>query len=310
MLNGVIPIWKEKGLTSHDVVFKLRKILKQKRIGHTGTLDPQVEGVLLVCLGEGTKLVELLMDGEKTYVGEITLGQATETEDRYGAIIATKRVQPMVEQTIIDATMEQFKGWINQIPPYYSAVKVQGKKLYEYARAGIEVERPSRQVFIHAFERTSEINYDEQKGIQSWTFEVICGKGTYVRTLAVDLGKQLGYPAHMSALTRKATGGFDEADAVTLGEVQQAMDENQIDRFIFPIEALLRNFPTIDLSQEEYHDVRHGKVLAEDYFGKENLLHEITVLCYRNKVVALYQPHPNKEHLIKPYRMFTHTINE
>lgn len=310
LLNGVIPIWKEKNMTSHDVVFKLRKILKQKRIGHTGTLDPQVEGVLLVCLGEATKLVELLMDGEKTYVGEVTLGYATETEDRYGEIVATKAVPTMINPTVIDEAMKTFKGWITQVPPYYSAVKVNGKRLYEYARENQTVERPERQVYINSFERIADIDYDEKNETQSWKFQVSCGKGTYVRTLAVDLGEKLGYPAHMSELTRMATGGFNADQSITIEELQEAVNNNRVESVIFPIEEVLSGFPRIILSDVAYADVKHGKVLADDYFEAGNPLHEMTVLCYRDKAIALYQAHPSKEHLIKPYRMFISNINE
>lgn len=301
-MRGLLPIWKEKGMTSHDVVFRLRKILKMKKIGHTGTLDPDVEGVLLVCVGEGTKLVELLMDGQKEYQGSITLGYSTETEDASGERVATTPVLTPVSTEVIDQTMATMEGIVNQIPPYYSAVKVKGRKLYEYARAGEKVERPVRQAQIDSFKRTSDPIYDASHHTQSWDFYVVCGKGTYVRTLAVDLGEKLGYASHMSRLTRNATGGFNQTQALTLDEVQAAVDTGAIDEAIFSIESALTDFPSIALTEAQYWDVQHGKLLPRDYF--EQLVSEATVLYYQGFARAIYQPHPSKSNLLKPLRMF------
>ncbi|MGE7366613.1 tRNA pseudouridine(55) synthase TruB, partial [Desemzia incerta] len=211
-MEGILPLWKERGMTSHDCVFKLRKILKTKKIGHTGTLDPDVDGVLPICIGKATKVVEYMMETGKAYVGEVTIGYSTTTEDSSGEVVDSKpvTVTPSVEE--IDQAMEDFSGDIVQIPPMYSAIKVNGRKLYEYARAGQEVERPKRTVSIHKFKRTSEPILNEETQTVSWRFEVDCGKGTYVRTLAVDLGEKLGYPAHMSDLTRVKSGTFTVKD--------------------------------------------------------------------------------------------------
>lgn len=302
MFNGILPVWKEKGMTSHDVVFKLRRILKMKKIGHTGTLDPEVEGVLLVCLGQATKLVEYLMDGEKIYQGEITLGYSTETEDAHGEIVEQTFVETPVSLADIDQAMTQFVGEITQIPPYYSAVKVNGRRLYEYARAGEKVERPERKARIDYFNRLSEATYDASIGTQSWAFEVKCGKGTYVRTLAVDLGKQLGYPSHMSQLTRQATGGFSASQTHRLDEIQAKMDAHQVETIIFPIEMGLTQFPQLEMTEQQFADVKNGKVLAEDYFGP--VLKQTTVLLLNGQVKAIYQPHPQQMGLIKPEKMF------
>lgn len=302
MFNGILPVWKEKGMTSHDVVFKLRRILKMKKIGHTGTLDPEVEGVLLVCLGQATKLVEYLMDGEKIYRGEITLGYSTETEDAHGALVEQKPVESPLSLDEIDRAMSSFEGIITQIPPYYSAVKVNGRRLYEYARAGETVERPKRQARIDYFKRITEASYDSQNAQQSWEFEVKCGKGTYVRTLAVDLGNKLGFPSHMSQLTRYATGGFHASQTHTLAEIQAKMDAHAIEEIIFPIEMGLSDFPQLELTEEQFAEVKNGKVLEATYFGKE--LTESTVLNLHGRVKAIYQPHPEKDGLIKPEKMF------
>lgn len=302
MFNGILPVWKEKGMTSHDVVFKLRKILKMKKIGHTGTLDPEVEGVLLVCLGQATKLVEYLMDGEKIYQGEITLGFSTETEDAHGDVVEEKRVNTPVSLEAIDQAMASFKGDITQIPPYYSAVKVNGRKLYEYARAGETVERPSRIARIDYFNRLNEGVYDSETQLQKWQFEVKCGKGTYVRTLAVDLGNKLGYPSHMSQLTRQATGGFDASQTHTLAEIQTKMDDNVVEEIIYPIEMALSQFPQVEMTEEQFSDVKNGKVFEDNYFGQT--MTEATVLNYQRQVKAIYHPHPEQAGFIKPKKMF------
>ncbi|MCW6667387.1 tRNA pseudouridine(55) synthase TruB [Aerococcaceae bacterium NML160702] len=301
MFHGMIPVWKACGMTSHDVVFKLRKLLRMKKIGHTGTLDPQVDGVLVVCLGEATKLVELLMDGDKLYRGEITLGIATETEDAHGAEIERQFVSAPLSNAQIDQAMATFQGELTQIPPYYSAVKVNGKRLYEYARQGLEVERPIRQARIDYFKRTSEPIYEN--GIQRWSFEVQCGKGTYVRTLAVDLGAQLGYPSHMSQLTRYATGGFTKEQAFTLQQLADLHAQGDIATAVYPIESALQDYPQHELSEQAFrHVVCNGQVVAHDYFGFS--LTEPTALYYDGLIRAIYAPHPTKKDRIKPIRMF------
>lgn len=302
MFNGILPVWKAKGLTSHDVVFKLRRILKMKKIGHTGTLDPEVEGVLVICLGNATKLVETIMDSDKIYQGEITLGFSTETEDVHGTIVEQVAVTAPVSTELIDQKMAEFKGWVTQVPPYYSAVKVNGRKLYEYARAGETVERPERQVMVDHFKRTSEPVFDASEQTQQWEFEVKCGKGTYVRTLAVDLGKSLGYPSHMSQLTRTASGGFSGEEAYTLEEIQELMDQNQVESALQTISSALKDFPSLELTESQFVDVTYGKVLPYDYFDRPIL--EPTVLYYDQTVKAIYQPHPTKAGLIKPDKMF------
>lgn len=192
MYNGILPVYKERGLTSHDVVFKLRKILKTKKIGHTGTLDPEVSGVLPVCIGTATRVSDYVMDMGKSYNATITLGESTTTEDQTGEVIDKIDVQAnAININEVDAVLKQFEGIIEQVPPMYSSVKVNGKKLYEYARKGETVERPIRKVNIDSIARTSELQFEDGKC--HFNIEVKCGKGTYIRTLATDIGKQLGY---------------------------------------------------------------------------------------------------------------------
>ena len=265
-MEGILPLWKERGMTSHDCVFKLRKILKTKKIGHTGTLDPDVDGVLPICIGKATKVVEYMMETGKAYVGEVTIGYSTTTEDSSGEVVDSKPVTviPSVEE--IDQAMEDFSGDIVQIPPMYSAIKVNGRKLYEYARAGQEVERPKRTVSIHKFKRTSEPILNEETQTVSWRFEVDCGKGTYVRTLAVDLGEKLGYPAHMSDLTRVKSGTFTVKDCLTLEQVAALMAEETIEERLFPLEYALDEMEKIDINEDLWDKVKNGAVLPIDTF--------------------------------------------
>lgn len=307
-MDGILVIWKPRGMTSHDVIFKLRRILKMKKIGHTGTLDPEVDGVLVVCLGQATKLVEFLMDGGKSYYGEITLGFSTETEDAHGEIVERVPINTVPSEEKIDQNMQLMEGEITQIPPYYSAIKVKGRRLYEYAREGIVVERPKRTVHVTSFKRTSPTYYDLKEQTVSWQFKVECGKGTYVRTLAVDLGKKLGYPSHMSKLTRTSTGGFNQKDAVTLEDVQSAMDNNTIKELLYPIERALTEFTSFVLTERQFELVRNGQVLESTFFN--NKIKDLTVMIYQNRAIGIYYPHPTKKGYVKPRKMFQTNIEK
>lgn len=203
----------------------------------------------------------------------------------------------------IDAVMKKFVGTITQIPPMYSAVKVNGKRLYEYARAGEEVERPQRQAEIYAFQRVSEPEFDEAAGTQTWRFEVSCGKGTYVRTLAVDLGAALGYPAHMSDLTRLASGGFVAGQAATLSQVQQLMDEERMDKILQPIETAVQEFSRINLSDDLWQKVKNGQLLPLKELGLEAAPEDLIALFYQDKLVSLYGVHPQRSGWLKPSKV-------
>lgn len=307
-MDGILPLWKERGMTSHDCVFKLRKILKTKKVGHGGTLDPDVDGVLPICIGKGTKVIEYLQDSGKIYEGEITLGFSTTTEDRSGDIVETKAVDGVLSTEEIDRMMKSFIGTIKQIAPMYSAVKVNGKRLYEYARAGETVERPERQAVIESFQRTTEPVYNEENKTQSWRFQVTCGKGTYVRTLAVDLGEKLGYPAHMSDLTRLASGGFSVGQAVTLAQVSELMENEQIDQALQPIEEAMKDFPRIDLTEEDWQRVKNGQVLPMKAFRIKKMPEKLIAFYYQNLLVSLYGQHPEKNWLLKPSKVIRNEV--
>ena len=260
-MNGIINLKKEAGMTSHDAVFKLRKILGTKKIGHGGTLDPDVVGVLPIAVGKATRMVEFMQDEGKVYEGEITLGYSTTTEDASGEIVSKTPVLSPLNEKLVDEAIASLTGPITQIPPMYSAVKVNGRKLYEYARAGQEVERPERQVTIYSFERTSPISYEDK--LARFTFRVKCSKGTYIRTLSVDLGEKLGYAAHMSQLTRTSAAGLQLSDALTLSEITEKVEAGQLD-FLHPLEIGTGDLVKVYLTPEQAQEVRFGRFIDLD----------------------------------------------
>lgn len=303
-MDGILPLWKERGMTSHDCVFKVRKILKMKKVGHTGTLDPNVDGVLPICLGKGTKLVELLMDKTKVYTGEITLGFATTTEDLDGEVVAEESLANPFEDDYIQAFMQELTGHIVQIPPMYSAIKVKGKRLYEYAREGLEVERPEHPVFVHEFKLIGSSRFEDNK--QVFAFEVVCGKGTYVRTLASDLGRKLGVPATMTSLTREGSTPFSREDCLTLSQLTEAVEAEDY-TWLVPVESTLSAYPVWQVPAEDSHLVKlveNGSVLELATLPAD-LRNQLPVTAYiDDKLKALYDVHPSKDGKIKPSKMF------
>lgn len=304
-MDGILPLWKEQGMTSHDCVFKLRKIVGTKKIGHAGTLDPDVDGVLPIAIGRATKVIEYMQESGKMYEGEIVLGFSTTTEDASGDIVEKTSISSNISVEEIDSAMNNMIGEITQTPPMYSAVKVNGKRLYEYARAGEVVERPTRKASIHLFDRMSDPVYDKENQIVSWKFRVSCGKGTYVRTLAVDTGKSLGFPAHMSRLTRTESGGFRKDEAISLTEVQEAVSQNKISEFLFPLESALENFDVYKLSSQEWKSVKNGVLFPASHFKDVSWP---VVFQYNEKAVALYNYHPKKENIVKPVKVFRNEV--
>lgn len=302
-MDGILPLWKEAGMTSHDCVFKLRKILKTKKIGHGGTLDPGVSGVLPICIGKGTKVIEYMVDSGKTYEGEITLGFSTTTEDAFGEIVEKKCLDRPFTNEEIDQAMDSFHGVITQVPPMYSAVKVNGKRLYEYARNGEVVERPKRQVRIDSFIRQNDSIFHAEEGTQTWKFQVCCGKGTYIRTLAVDTGCLLGVPAHMSELVRNTSGGLDKNQCFTLDQVKEKMLAHQIGDILLPIESAIEHFQRIDLSANTYKKVKNGAILSMAEISLTQMSTDLIALYYQNQVVSLYMSHPTKVNCLKPSKV-------
>jgi len=303
-MNGILPLWKEKGMTSHDCVYKLRKILGTKKVGHTGTLDPSVEGVLPICIGQATKVAEYVTDAGKEYEAVVTIGSATETEDADGAVVVSDDTLKQIKRSEIEAALEKLTGDIIQIPPMYSAVKVNGRKLYEYARKGIEVERPERVVTIKKLELLNPLELYEGNEV-SFQLRIACGKGTYIRTLAVQIGELLGYPAHMASLVRTASGTYRQADCRTLAEVTQLKDAGIIDTLIHPLEDALIDFPFVEADGEDYVKIVHGQVLpAHPLLENKRQI----VFTKDHKALAVYKMHPTKPGLMKPEKMFPANI--
>lgn len=300
-MNGILPLYKPRGMTSHDCDAQLRRLFHTRRVGHGGTLDPNVDGVLPICIGTATKVVDYLVAGGKTYQGEVTLGFATTTEDLDGEVVEKTPLTAGFSTAQIDAQMQTFIGTITQIPPMFSAVKVKGRRLYDYARAGETVERPQRQVTLTDFKRLNEPEFDAVTGTQKFRFEVSCSKGTYVRTLAVDLGRKLGVAAVMSALTRVQSGGFTLADTIDLDTVAKLSAEDKLATILRPMETALSAYPQVELTAEQWAKVQNGVFLPR---AELTQLDEVIALVYDQKIKALYQPHPEYPHLFQPVKMF------
>ena len=241
MVNGIINVYKEKGYTSFDVVAKLRGIFHQKKIGHTGTLDPDAQGVLPVCLGKATRVCDLLTDKDKVYKAVLLLGQETDTQDISGQVLNQAEVN-VTEQAVYDA-ISQFIGRQKQVPPMYSALKVNGKKLYELARAGKEVERQARHVDLPAIE-ILEIKFPVVK------FRVECSKGTYIRSLCADIGEKLRCGGTMQSLVRTRVGEFRLADALTLAQLQELRDTERLEEALLPTDRIFSDFPMLHVEEK------------------------------------------------------------
>ncbi len=282
MYNGVIIVNKEAGFTSHDVVAKLRGILKQKKIGHTGTLDPDATGVLPVCLGNATKLCDMLTDKDKTYEAVMLLGRVTDTQDTSGKIINESDVKSLRESSklsddmIIDAILG-FVGNYSQIPPMYSALKVGGKKLYELAREGIEIERKPRLVHINSIENIV-IDFPRV------TMTVSCSKGTYIRTLCHDIGEKLGCGACMENLKRTKVSTFTIDKALKLDEISDIMSkEFAIDEYIVSVEKIFESYEPVYTKTEFDRLIYNGNSLKINMVQLED-----NAQLYDGKLVRVY----------------------
>lgn len=258
-MDGILNIYKEAGYTSHDVVAKLRGILKQKRIGHTGTLDPEATGVLPVCIGRATKVCELLSDRDKTYQAVCRLGVVTDTQDMTGNVLEESQIQGITGQKIMDAAAS-FLGESFQIPPMYSALKVDGKRLYELAREGKTVKRNPRRILISSLEI---LQVDLEEG--TFMMEVTCSKGTYIRTLCHDIGQKLGAGAAMESLVRIRVGEFFVENAFTLSRVEEfaKMDPENLCGNLYPIDTLFAGYPKAKIIPEFQSKLWNGNILDE-----------------------------------------------
>ena len=248
-MNGILLIDKEPGWTSSDVVVKLKGILRERRIGHAGTLDPMATGLLTVFVGRATRAVQFAEHDAKRYLASLRPGMTTDTQDITGNILETKPVQITEEE--LENVLREFRGEIEQIPPMYSAVQVGGRRLYDIARKGGTVERAPRPVTIH------ELKLLGREG-EDWLLDVRCSKGTYIRTLCHDIGQRLGCGGCMSALRRTEAGGFTVSDAVTIGEMQSLKDEGRAGERLLPVDTLFSRETACTASGEEERRIRCG----------------------------------------------------
>lgn len=298
-MDGIINIYKEKGYTSHDVVAKLRGILKQKKIGHTGTLDPQAEGVLPVCLGKATKLCDLLTDKDKCYETVLKLGITTDTQDMTGSILTTSEAH-LSEESIREAVLS-FQGEYDQIPPMYSALKVNGKKLYELAREGKEIERKARRVMIYRIE-IMEIDTGKQEA----RLFVECSKGTYIRTLCADIGEKLGVGGTMKSLLRTRVERFLLEDSLTLSEVEKRVAEGTIAETLVLIETIFSQYGSFFVNKEKERLLSNGNQLSlsDGCMAAENLQAALFKMYdAEHTFKGLYQITEDRK-CLKPYKMF------
>ena len=301
--NGIMNVYKERGFTSHDVVAKLRGICQMKKIGHTGTLDPEAVGVLPVCLGSGTKLCDMLTDWDKEYIATLRLGVVTDTQDMSGKILSQcddKHLKTLIEGEVSE-TIRGFLGDYDQVPPMYSALKVDGKKLYELAREGKEVERKPRRV------RIKEIEICEME-LPVVKMRVVCSKGTYIRTLCHDIGIKLGCGGAMESLVRSRVGIFRVEDALTLSELEQLRDEGKISNVIVSPDAVFAKDRAVYVNEQGLKLVQNGNRLGilqltremqPEFADKE----EVRVYDADEKFYGIYAYH-SAERILKPVKMF------
>lgn len=256
MYNGILLLNKEPGFTSHDAVAKLRGILRFRRIGHAGTLDPMAQGLLVMLLGKATRASEYASGAEKEYIADFILGVETDTQDTTGNVFAEAPVD--VTESQLRQALSSFEGGYNQVPPMYSAIQKDGVRLYNLARKGKEVERESRFIALPLLELLS---FDPPRG----KLRVRCSKGTYIRTLCHDLGQRLGCGGAMSALTRVQAGDFSLEDALTLGEVEQLVKEGTLQQHILPADRLFASLPAVTLTEEGAKRARNGAHAAQKH---------------------------------------------
>lgn len=253
MYHGIVIVHKEKGFTSHDVVAKMRGICGQKKIGHTGTLDPEATGVLPVCLGNGTRLCDMLTERDKEYVALLRLGVETDTQDMTGTVLTSRPVEVGAPQ--VREAVWSFQGSYMQTPPMYSALKVNGKKLYELAREGKVVERQAREVRIGEIEILAMT-------LPLVRLRVVCSKGTYIRTLCADIGQKLGCGGAMESLVRTRVGNFSLEEALTLTQLQDLKDQGRLSQAILPVESVFQNCPVLHVREDLVRLLENGNALT------------------------------------------------
>ena len=301
MINGVINVYKEPGFTSHDVVAKLRGILKQKKIGHMGTLDPNAVGVLPVCLGKATKLCDILSEKDKTYNATLLLGLDTDTQDTSGEVISkadTDSIMELSEDKVFE-TIKSYIGDYDQIPPMFSAIKIGGEKLYNLARRGEVIERPARHC------RIIDITVTKME-LPRVDLHVTCSKGTYIRTLCHDIGKDLGVGGCMEKLVRTKVERFSVEDSITLKQIEEFRDNNTLEDYITPVDEMLGTYSKCMVSKGAEKLVYNGNIFTSgNTFLKMN--HEdgqiVRVYTSEGEFIGLYKFNSEKQ-IYKPVKMF------
>lgn len=298
-MDGILNIYKEKGYTSHDVVAKLRGILKTKKIGHTGTLDPDAQGVLPVCVGRATKLCDMLTDKDKAYETVMLLGKTTDTQDITGSVLSESELGEDITTENVTEVINSFVGEYMQVPPMYSALKVNGKKLYELARSGIEVERKARKVYIHSIE-IKDIS------LPRVTMTVNCSKGTYIRTLCHDIGETLGVGGCMEELLRIKSGQFEINDSIKIDDVKKYVDDGRISDIMKPIDGVFEKYQKCIVKKEYNVLIYNG-----NKFSPQNVLNrtdakdgeEVRVYDEDNFFIGIYRYNGNEKKYV-PVKMF------
>lgn len=269
MMNGVLNIYKEAGMTSFQVVYQIRKLTGEDKIGHTGTLDPDAKGVLPICIGKATKLVDMLMDTDKEYRASLLFGRKTDTQDTSGQTLEEMKpaaVKKILSPEQIIQTIQSFIGEIEQMPPMYSAVKVNGVKLVDAARKGKTIERKARKVFIYGFDQIAVSGFDNPEDPVKAFFTVNCSKGTYIRTLCEDIGKKLSVPACMENLERTRTSGLDLSTAITLDDAKAYMKQSALEEHLIPTDTFLMNLREIVAKDEAIRKLIYGNWLKPEEF--------------------------------------------
>lgn len=288
MTYGFLNIYKPKGITSFDVIFKLRKILQIKKMGHTGTLDPLAEGVLIVALSEATKIIEFMMQHDKAYSAEIILGSESTTYDAEGELKKVSSQKPDLDE--VQDVIKTFEGEIDQVPPIYSALKINGKKAYELAREGKKIEMKSRKVNIKDIELI-DYNYP------AFNIDVECSSGTYIRSLAHDIGKKLGTGAYLNKLLRTKVGHFLLEGSVSLED----LEVDGLEKHLIPIESLSLNFPSVEISRNELNKLNLGQ-----FIEREDIAEEIVCAFHDKKLVGILEKVKNTD---KPLFKYKKKIN-
>ncbi|HEY8361349.1 MAG TPA: tRNA pseudouridine(55) synthase TruB [Tissierellaceae bacterium] len=276
-MDGVINLFKPKGMTSHDAVKVIRKILKTNKIGHTGTLDPNASGVLPICIGKATRIVEYLHELDKEYIAELTLGVMTDTQDSEGRVLACS--DKVVDEKRIYDVMEKYKGDLIQIPPMYSAIKYKGKKLYELAREGKTIDRQPRNIRIY---EQKILNINDCKSI---IFYVRCSKGTYIRTLCNDIGLDLGTYGYMSFLIRTGVGNFKISDSYSI-EYINTIGKDNVDKILIPIDKALNHLDEFIVEEKFYNKLINGNMIEVKPTNINFLNDNLKIYC-KNRFIGI-----------------------